>query len=159
MERRPLGGVAPVLRHGAWQIVGHRDHALGLEPDGILTQEMKRAREQPGADEQDEAQRQLRDDERAVPAEAAAAGRRRSPAIPQRLLQIRSGAVPRRQEATEEAGDERDADAEHEHAPVNADRVQPRQVRRRQLDERLHAGNGERNAERRAEECQHPRLD
>ena len=129
VERRPLDGVAAVFRHGAWQIVSHRDHAPGLEPDGILTQEMKRAREQPGADEQHEAQRELRDDERTMPAEAAAAWRRRAPAIPQRLFQIRPGAVPRGQEATEEAGYERDADAEHEHARIDADGVQPRQMR------------------------------
>ncbi len=120
---------------------------------------IKGTRQESSADQKDKAERDLRDDERAVPTETASAWRSRSAALSQGFLEVRSCAVPGGKHAAQHAGDEGDGAAEDEHTHVNADRVQPRQVGRSQFDERSYARNGERDTETRAEQRKDPRLD
>ena len=133
-------------RHGSRQVVNHRDDALRLESDGVSLQVMKRASQQPGADEEDETERELKDNERAVPAETRTPGapvRPRRAALPPDSFER----LPRGKQTAEDAGHQSDDAAEDEHARVDAYRVQARQMRRRQIDERPHSRDRQRHPE------------
>ena len=159
VKHHPLVHVPPVARHRPRQIERHGQHAVGPEAERLLLQQEERPPEQPGAHDEGEAQRELHDDQRAVPDEAARAWPARPAVLAQRVFEVRPRSVPRRQQTAQNARRERNREADDDHAGVDTDRVQTRQMRRRHDDEGADADDGERDADARAEKRQQPRLD
>ena len=134
------------------------DESVGVKA-GIDTHEPHEAPpEQAGPDQQHHSHRDLDDDERtANPVGGAAA--LGSPALRERRAHVAARAAPRRNEAERKRRHPRDAKGEEEHAPIEADAFDARNVGRPQYDERLDAGECERESTGAAGKRQHRRLD
>ena len=123
-ESDPRGRVEPddlvrVLVGRLRQRDPHREDARGIEPEIDPLQRPERPQHQARADEQDDRQRHLRDHEAVPETPPAAAGRCVAPAFFHRVRQVRSQQARGGGDAEDHGGDERDADREQQHAPVD----------------------------------------
>ena len=108
-------------------------HAVGAEAGVDLLQLDEAAHQQPGADQQHERDRDLRDDQRVARAETAAA----DGAVPG-ILHRRVGAPrQRRQQAEQQAGEHRHAEGERQHDAVDRDFLGARREARGEGDEQV----------------------
>ncbi len=100
----------------------HGQHVVRIEPGIDAHQRDEAADEERRADEQHHRERDLGDDEHAAHALPAGAGARAARAVLQRLREIGPRQLQRRDDAEEQAGDERQAGGGGEHAQVERDR-------------------------------------
>ena len=108
-------------------------------PGGTLRIADERAHHQARRDEQDRGQRHLRDDERIARAVTLAAFARAARAVLQRRGHLRPRVLQDRDRAEQQAGDHRDREREEQHHRIDRDFVQPRQLRRLQVEQQLDA--------------------
>ena len=133
------------------------DAAVGIDPDRGRARRLEAhlhfehadeaADQEAGADQQDAGECDLRHDQRVADEGPFAAPGGSAARVLERAGHARPRRLQRRRQAEDDAGDQRDADGEHERGPVSAHVAQQRDADRIELGQQARAGDREREAE------------
>ncbi len=153
------GGPVPRRRLAA---AGHRNRqrqdAARIEPGVDRLQGDERPDHEPGAGEQHEGERELRSDQDVAQAAAPSSLHRAPLSFPQGFRQVAPGGLEGRRETERDPGQKRDREREGEHAAVESDGLDARELLGAERDEEVRSPQGEKRSAGAAEKREHEAL-